>query len=118
MLSSILDTVLDRSIVGGYTKVGYAVRSRGWITGDLRPMDGRVVVVTGATGGLGLAAAEGFARLGATVCLVARPVTRSWRCATWRCSRRSASWPPAWQRSIPASMCWSTTPGSCPSTAR
>ena len=42
-------------------------------------MDGKVVLVTGATSGLGLAAAEGFARLGATVRLLARSVQRGER---------------------------------------
>ena len=35
-------------------------------------MNGKVVLITGASSGLGLAAAEGFARLGATVWLVVR----------------------------------------------
>jgi NAD(P)-dependent dehydrogenase (short-subunit alcohol dehydrogenase family) len=63
----VLDTALDLSVVGGYTNVGYRIRSRGW--SPLPRMDGKVVLVTGATSGLGLAAAEG---LGATVCLAVR----------------------------------------------
>ena len=39
-------------------------------------MQGKVVLVTGASSGLGLAAAEGFARLGATVWLVVRSPER------------------------------------------
>jgi len=42
-------------------------------------MGGKVVLVTGATSGLGLAAAEGFARLGATVRLLARSEQRGER---------------------------------------
>ncbi|MGA2011204.1 MAG: SDR family NAD(P)-dependent oxidoreductase [Solirubrobacteraceae bacterium] len=79
MLGSLLDTALDRTVVGGYTTIGYALRSRAWDDSDLRPMDGRVALVTGATSGLGLAAAEGFARLGATVCLVVRDSERGER---------------------------------------
>ena len=50
-----------------------------WSPAELRPMGGKVVLVTGATSGLGLAAAEGFARLGATVRLLARSAQRGER---------------------------------------
>src|SRR6202042_526812 len=59
MIGGIVDTVLDRTVVGGYTNVGFRIRSRGWSPSELEPMDGKVVAVTGASSGLGLAAAEG-----------------------------------------------------------
>src|SRR4051812_34057529 len=76
-IRSLLDCGLDLTVVGGYTSVGYRFRSRGWRVEDLRRMDGKVVLVTGATAGLGLAAAKGFARLGATVWLVGRSRERA-----------------------------------------
>ena len=72
MIGSLLDTVLDRTVIAGYTRVGYRVRSGMWSAAEEQPMDGKVVLLTGGTSGLGLAAAEGFARLGATVWLPAR----------------------------------------------
>jgi dehydrogenase/reductase SDR family member 12 len=72
MTGSLLDDVLDRTVLFGYTSVGYRIRSHGWSASELRPMKGKVVLITGASSGLGLAAAEGFARLGATVRLVVR----------------------------------------------
>ena len=53
MTGSLLDSVLDRSVIGGYTNVGYRIRSRGWSGSELPSLDGRVVMVTGATSGLG-----------------------------------------------------------------
>lgn len=72
MISSLLDDVMDRTVIAGYTNVGYRIRSRGWPPAELRSLRGKVTMVTGANAGLGFAAAEGFARLGASVWLVVR----------------------------------------------
>ena len=72
MIGPLLDTILDRTILAGYTRVGYRMRRGMWSAAEMQPMDGKVVLVTGGTSGLGLAAAEGFARLGATVRLAVR----------------------------------------------
>jgi NAD(P)-dependent dehydrogenase (short-subunit alcohol dehydrogenase family) len=79
MISSLLDTILDRTVVAGYSRVGYRLRRGAWSPADLQPMDGKVVLVTGASSGLGLAAAEGFARLGAVVRLLVRSEQRGER---------------------------------------
>ncbi|WP_206063260.1 SDR family NAD(P)-dependent oxidoreductase [Nocardioides sp. HDW12B] len=72
---NLLDTVLDRSVVLGYSKIGYALRRRtsSWPQ-DPAPgaLAGKDVVVTGASSGLGIATADGLARLGARVHLVVR----------------------------------------------
>jgi len=78
MIPSLLDTILDRTVVLGYTNLGYRIRSSLW-SADLPRMEGRVVLITGATSGLGLASAEGFARLGASVRLLARSEERGER---------------------------------------
>ena len=76
LLGKLVDGALDRTIVGGYTSVGYRIRSRGWEESELLDMAGKSVLVTGATSGLGLAAATGFARLGASVTMLARDLQR------------------------------------------
>jgi dehydrogenase/reductase SDR family protein 12 len=77
MSSRALDTLLDRTVIGGYGAPGLALRRRlpTWPE-DSGRMDGKVVVVTGATAGLGLAAAEAFAALGARVHVVGRDPQR------------------------------------------
>lgn len=77
-----VDTLMDRTVVPGFTKIGPAVRSRlpGW-PDDPAPgsMAGRTAAVTGASSGLGLATAEGLARLGASLLLVVRDVPKGER---------------------------------------
>jgi NAD(P)-dependent dehydrogenase (short-subunit alcohol dehydrogenase family) len=74
-----VDELLEATVVASFSSVGPAVRSRlaGWAPPP--PMGGRVVLVTGATSGLGLATAVGVARLGATVRFVARSRERAER---------------------------------------
>jgi dehydrogenase/reductase SDR family protein 12 len=90
VIDSVLDMVLDRSVIGGYSKLGYRIRSRGWSDAGLPPMPGKVVLISGASSGLGYAAAEGFARLGATVWLLVRSRERG-EAARDRISERSGN---------------------------
>lgn len=67
-----VDTALDKLVVPGYSSIGSGLR-RHWWPADPPPFQHPVdVVVTGASSGLGAAAALGLARLGARVHLVGR----------------------------------------------
>lgn len=71
----LIDRLLDTSVVPGFTKIGYAVRKRGF--DPLPRMDGKTVVISGATSGIGKAAAHRFAELGAHLVLLARNPEKS-----------------------------------------
>lgn len=72
-ITDLLDTALDRSVVLGYTRIGSALRRRWW-PDDPAPgsMEGKRVLVTGATSGIGQAMAGSFAALGASVHVLGR----------------------------------------------
>ena len=95
---SLLDTVLDRAVVPGYTRVGYRLRRPGWADIDPAPhaLRGRTALVTGANRGIGQAIAAGLTRLGATVLLTVRDKERGMRARdeiTPMCGSRSATCP-------------------------
>lgn len=71
-LPTALDTLADRAVVPGYSKLGYLLRRRGWRPLPPDALRGKRAVVTGANSGLGKATAAGLAELGAIVHLVVR----------------------------------------------
>ena len=73
-----VDLGLEATVVLSFSRVGCAVRRRVWSWSDpaVGSMAGKVVVVTGATSGLGLAAAKRFAELGASIVAVGRDAAR------------------------------------------
>lgn len=72
--ADVVDAVLEWPVAPSFTRLGYDVRSRtdGWRRLDDYDQTGQVVVITGATSGLGLAAARQMAANGASLVLVGR----------------------------------------------
>ena len=79
--ASLVDGALEASVVGSFTRIGYHSRRRlfDWTPLQSLRLDGKVAIVTGATSGLGRAAAQSIAELGAHVCIVGRDPERTER---------------------------------------
>jgi NAD(P)-dependent dehydrogenase (short-subunit alcohol dehydrogenase family) len=80
-IRAIVDDLLELTVVPSFTDLGPLIRRRlfGWEDLDRLRMDGRVVLITGASSGLGLAAATQLARMGARLRLVVRDRARGER---------------------------------------
>jgi dehydrogenase/reductase SDR family member 12 len=77
-----VDATLEACVVTGFTRPGLAVRSRllpEFTSGDPPAIDGKAVIITGATSGIGYAAAVALARRGAAVHFLARSRDRAER---------------------------------------
>jgi dehydrogenase/reductase SDR family protein 12 len=79
VLAQAVDTALEGTVALSFSRLGYEWRDRLFRWSDLteRPMHGKVAVITGATSGLGLAAATRLASLGASVRVVGRDLGRT-----------------------------------------
>jgi dehydrogenase/reductase SDR family protein 12 len=80
-LAALADAALEAPVAPSFTKLGYEARKRLFHWSDLGRYDlsGRVMVVTGATSGLGRAAAEQLGSDGATVIVVGRDSVKAAR---------------------------------------
>jgi len=75
---TLVDNGLELTVVGSFTRIGNATRRSlyGWKQPEPDALQGRTVLVTGPTSGLGRAAADELAVLGARVILVGRSEAR------------------------------------------
>ena len=84
-----IDKLLEGTVVGSFSRSGYAARSRleSWI--DPPSLAGKTVLLTGATSGLGLEIAARVASLGAALTFVARDSARAQAAAESLAARSS-----------------------------
>jgi dehydrogenase/reductase SDR family protein 12 len=75
----VIDRLIEAPVITSFSRIGCELRSRvdGWASLDGYDLRGQVIVVTGATSGVGQAAATQLARCGATLVLVGRSTTRN-----------------------------------------
>jgi dehydrogenase/reductase SDR family protein 12 len=76
-----VDSIIEAPVLTSFTRLGFDIRSRigHWTDVCTYDLTGRVVLITGATSGIGLAAAEQLARCNATVVLMGRDRTKTER---------------------------------------
>ena len=81
LLESAVDAALEACVIPGFSRIGQAVRSRllPEFAEDIPPAAGKVVLIPGATSGIGYAAAVALARQGAAVHFLARDRSRAER---------------------------------------
>ena len=74
LLPPLVDDALEIAVVPSFTRIGYAVRRRlfDWTSPPTDALRGRTVLITGPTSGLGRAATDAVAGLGARLILVGR----------------------------------------------
>ncbi len=77
VIGEALDSVLEASIVGSFSRAGYLLRRRVGHFAPLARLEGRVVLVTGASSGIGRAAALALGALGAEVLVNGRDTARA-----------------------------------------
>ena len=82
-LAGVVDSALELSVVGGFSRIGPFVRSRVGHWAEPPSLAGRVCLVTGASSGLGLAAGAGLAHLGAALRLLVRDAGRGEEARRW-----------------------------------
>lgn len=75
--AQLLDGLLEASVVGSFSRIGYEARSHLAHWQDLAPLPDTSVLLTGATSGLGFETSVQLARLGASVTFVARDRDRA-----------------------------------------
>lgn len=78
IIRNAIDAIVELSVVASFTRLGPAIRRRlyGWVDPEPGSLNGRTALVTGPTSGLGRAAVDDLARLGARVVLVGRSADR------------------------------------------
>jgi dehydrogenase/reductase SDR family protein 12 len=72
-----IDAAMEASVIGSFTRFGYNVRSRLFDWHELPDLTDRTIIITGATSGLGYAAASELSQFGANLMLVGRDRDRT-----------------------------------------
>jgi len=74
MNRTVIDSIMEKSVVPSFSRLGSRIRSRlfKWRALDTYSLAKQVVVITGATSGIGEAGAKRYASMGATLVIVAR----------------------------------------------
>ena len=76
LVAATADALLEATIIGSFSRIGFEARRRLWSWPESVRVDGKTFLVTGASSGIGRAIAENLARRGARLWLTGRDEDR------------------------------------------